>query len=277
MDLSLSSFSFLFLAKPVTTQASGRKIKRKKKEKGQAAAARLTVARAGGQARSMVPPDAPVPKRKLPIAKLAVVAVVLLVGAVLVLRGINLGAVKDRGMAIIRDTGPVAYFGAMTVLPAVGVPMLAFTIPAGEAFGPRFGLGGVIAIAAVVLAVNLALTYWLARYALRPVLTGLLKRYGYSVPRVTPENALTIALLVRLTPGPPYALQGYILGIAELPFRLYMIVSWLCMLPWAVGAIVLGQGILNGNFKLAAAGLAVIVAAVGAVQLVRRRFAKREN
>jgi uncharacterized membrane protein YdjX (TVP38/TMEM64 family) len=225
----------------------------------------------------MSSPEAPLEKKKLPVVKLAVAAVVLLGVAVLVLRGVDVGAVKERGLALIRDLGPVVFFGAMMILPALGAPMLAFSIPAGEAFGPRLGLGVVIAIALVVLAINLALTYWLARYAFRPAILGLLKRYGYSVPRVTPQNALTIALLVRLTPGPPYALQGYILGLAQVPFRVYMIVSWLCMAPWAVGAIVLGQGILNGNFKLVAAGLAVIVAAVGAVQLLRKKFARRET
>ena len=110
----------------------------------------------------------------------------------------------------------------------------------------------------------------------KPLLLGLIKRYGYSVPRVTPENALTVILVVRLT-GSPYAVQGYILGLAEVPFRIYMIASWLCVLPWAAGAVVLGQGIMNGNFKLVGLGLAVLAVAVVAVQLLRKKFAKREG
>jgi uncharacterized membrane protein YdjX (TVP38/TMEM64 family) len=218
-----------------------------------------------------------VEKRKLPVVKLALVAVVLLVGAVLVLRGLDVRALIAQGMELIRRVGPVTFFAAMTFLPALGVPLSAFTIPAGEAFAPQLGLPGVIALALAVLAVNLAFAYWLARYALRPLLAGLIKRYGYSVPRVTPENALSIALLVRLTPGPPYALQCAVLGLAEVPFRLYMIVSWLAGLPWVIGAIVLGQGIFNGNFKLAATGLGVLVLAVVAVQWIRRKYFRRET
>ncbi len=225
----------------------------------------------------MSSPEVPVEKKKLPVVKLAVVATVLLVGAVLVLRGVDLAELKDRGFAMIRALGPVLFFFAMAILPAVGVPMLGFSIPAGEAFASRLGMGTVIAIALVVLAINLALTYWLARYAFRPFLTGLLKRYGYGVPRATAANALTVALVVRLTPGPPYAVQGYLLGLAEVPFGLYMLVSWPIQAAWCVGAIVLGQGILNGNFKLAAAGLAVIVAIVGALQWLRKKYAKRET
>ena len=225
----------------------------------------------------MSSPEVVVGKKKLPVVKLAVAAVVLLVGAGMLLRGVDVPALIDRAMAMIRGVGPVTFFSAMMVLPAFAVPMSLFMIPAGEAFSPRFGLGGVIAISLVILAVNLALTYWVARYALRPALTGLLKRYGYSVPRVTKDNALTVTLVMRLTPGPPYAVQGYVLGIAEVPFGLYMIASWLCQAPYCVGFIVLGQGLLKGNFMLAAKGLGVIVVAVILVQWLRKKYGKRES
>ena len=225
----------------------------------------------------MSSPEAPLKKRKLPVVKLGLVAVALGVGAVAVLRGADGPALVERGMAMIRSVGPVGFFAAMAVLPTVAVPMSLFTITAGEAFAAQMSLGGVIAVALVVLALNLALTYWAARYALRPALTGLLKRYGYSVPRVTPDNALAVTLLLRLTPGPPYAVQGYVLGIAEVPFGLYMIASWLCQAPWVVGFIVFGQGLLKGNFVLAAKGLGVLVVVVIAVQWARKRFAKREG
>jgi uncharacterized membrane protein YdjX (TVP38/TMEM64 family) len=126
--------------------------------------------------------------------------------------------------------------------------------------------------------VNLALAYWVSRYALRPALTALVARFGYTVPRVTPANALNVALLVRLTPGPPYPLQCFVLGIAEVPFRLYMIVSFLALLPWVLGAIILGQGLFQGNFKVAATGVGVLVVAVIAVQWARRKyFTRREG
>jgi uncharacterized membrane protein YdjX (TVP38/TMEM64 family) len=221
--------------------------------------------------------EAPVAKKKLPVIKLAVAVVVLAVGALLLLRGTDVPSLIDRGITLIRGVGPMAFFAAMAVLPSFAVPMSFFMIPAGEAFAPRFGLGGVIAVSLVMLAVNLALTYWVARYALRPVLTGLLKRYGYSVPRVTAENALAVTLVLRLTPGPPYAVQGYVLGIAEVPFRLYMVASWLCQAPYAVGFIVLGQGLLKGNFMLAAEGFGVIVVAVIAVRWLRKKYSRRET
>jgi uncharacterized membrane protein YdjX (TVP38/TMEM64 family) len=230
-----------------------------------------------------MPPEAPA-ARKIPWVKLAVVAVVLVVIAAVLLREhsprelMDRGqALVDRGMALIRSLGPTMYFSAMVVLPAIGAPMLAFTVPAGELFAAKMTLGGVIAVTLVAVAANLALTYWIAHRALRPLVEGILKRYGYTIPRVTETNALSVALVVRLTPGTPFFLQGYVLAIAGVPFRLFMIVSWLGVLPWAVGAVVLGRGIMNGNFKTAGMGFGVLVVAIIGLQLLRKRFAKREG
>jgi uncharacterized membrane protein YdjX (TVP38/TMEM64 family) len=235
----------------------------------------LTLAGAGRHVVAMQEVN-PAAKRKL-LIRGGALGLVVLVAGVLVLRGIEVRPLIDQGMAMIRGAGPWVFFSALAVLPVFGAPLLAFTIPAGEAFAGQMTLAGVLAATLAAIAVNLVLTYWLARRAVRPMLERLLRRFGYTVPRVTAENALSITLLVRLTPGPPFFLQGYILGLADVPFRLFMLVSWLGVLPWAVGAVVLGRGVLNGNFKMAAMGLGVIVAAVAAVQLIRRKLAKREG
>src|SRR5947209_4653448 len=104
-----------------------------------------------------------VPPRKLPLMKLALVAGVLLIGALLLLRGVDLHALANRGMDLIRAAGPWAFFAAMAILPAFGVPLLGFTVPAGEAFGAQLGLPVVIALSLAMIAVNLAFGYWLAR------------------------------------------------------------------------------------------------------------------
>jgi uncharacterized membrane protein YdjX (TVP38/TMEM64 family) len=220
-------------------------------------------------------PDEPRRKRKLPIVPLAIVAVAGAVGAVLVLRGVDYRTAEERGVAVIRSVGPWAFFAGCAVLPAFAAPLSIFTITAGEVFAPMMTLGGVIAATMAAIAVNLALTYWLARYALRPLLSRIAERYDYKIPRVTRENALSVAIAIRLTPGPPFFMQGYLLGLAEVPFRTYMVVSWICILPWAVGAIVLGKGIFNGNFKLALWGMGLIVVATVAIQAIRKRYAAR--
>ena len=203
----------------------------------------------------------PAPRRKLPLAPLAAIFVVCAVLGFLLLRGMHVRALGDQAMARARSVGPVAFFSAAAVLPAVGAPLTAFTILSGELFAPSMTLPGVIAAMFAAIAVNLALTYWLARYALRPVLSRLTGRYGYTVPRVTRANALTVILALRLTPGTPFAVQSYILGLAEAPFGTYFLASWLCQIPWHAGCIIMGKGILNGNFKAALAGFGLLVVA----------------
>jgi uncharacterized membrane protein YdjX (TVP38/TMEM64 family) len=219
--------------------------------------------------------DAPRAKRKLPIVPLAILAVAGALAAYFILRGVNYQAAEDRGLRIIRGVGPWVFFSACAILPAFGAPLTLFTITAGEVFAPLLTLGGVIAATMFAIAVNLALTYWLARYALRPLLSRIAERYDYKIPRVTRENALSVALTIRLTPGPPFFMQSYILGLAEVPFRIYMVVSWICILPWALGAIVLGKGILNGNFRLVLYGMGVIVVATVVIKAIRKRYAAR--
>lgn len=219
----------------------------------------------------------PQPKRKLPIAKLAVVALVLLGVGVLLLRGVDLGQLLRDFIGFIRGLGPAVFFLAMAILPAFGFPMLGFTVPAGEAFGAQLGLPLVIGLALLAIAVNLAFGYWIARYALRPVLLKVLKRYGYSVPSVTPENALGITLVVRLTPGPPYAMQAWILGCAEVPFKLYMIVAWLAIIPYALAGIILGEGLFKGNVKAIIMGVGLLVVLGVGVNWARRKYFGRAS
>lgn len=170
-------------------------------------------------------------------------------------------------LATIRATGPWAFFAAMALVP---LPLIWFTVPAGEAFAPQLTLPGVIAAASIAVAVQQALSYAIARYALRPVVERLIQRRGWKVPRVTAANALGVALLVRLTPGPPMILGSCLLALAEAPFRLYLVVSWLVALPWVCAGVILGHGILQGRLAPALTGFSVLVAAVIAARLLRR-------
>jgi uncharacterized membrane protein YdjX (TVP38/TMEM64 family) len=227
--------------------------------------------------------EVPLKQRKLPIAKLAIAGALLVAVGVVLLLGVEMRPLLDRVIdvadtvvAAIREAGAFVFFAAMAVLPALGAPLSVFSLAAGEAFAPQFTMTGVVLLAMIAIAANQALTYWLARYALRPVLARLVERYGYRVPRVNEDNALTIALVVRLTPGPPYFMQGYLLGLAEVPFRLYMIVSWLVVLPWTIAFVVLGKAAREGNFGKIVTVLGVLVLATVLFQFLRRKFAKRE-
>ena len=199
-----------------------------------------------------MPPDAPRARRKLPLVKLGLAAAAALVAAVLVLRGLDYRALEEEGLRLIRGAGPWTFFAATAVLPAAGAPLSVFTLTAGELFAPLMTMTGAIAALVAAIGVNLALTYWLARYALRPLLSKVLEHYGYKVPRLAGSNALSVALALRLTPGPPF-----------------------CVSLSARATESMGKGVFNGNFKLVIYGVGVIVAAVVIVRMIRKRYVPR--
>jgi uncharacterized membrane protein YdjX (TVP38/TMEM64 family) len=217
-------------------------------------------------------PSAPSTPRKGPHPLILLLAVILVVVAIVLMLRSGGREALEQAIAFLRAAGPVAFFCAMAVAP---LPLAWFTIPAGEAFAANLTLPGVIAAALVAVAVQIALYYWLARYALRPTVERWMVRRGYTVPKLSNDNALAVVLLVRLPPGPPLPLQCLLLGLAEVPFRTYLIASWLITVPWVLGGVILGRGILHGNLMLAAGGVGVIGAAAIAAYLARRRWLSR--
>ncbi|MDD3180226.1 MAG: hypothetical protein PHQ04_07715 [Opitutaceae bacterium] len=181
----------------------------------------------------------------------------------------------DEGINLLRDAGPFAFFGAMAILPAIGCPLLAFHLTAASAFAAQLGLGGVLAAAGAALAVNLALTYWLACYGIRPWLERLIARTRYKIPQLDTADHVEITLVVRITPGPPFFVQGYLLGLAGVKFGTYMLISWLVAMAYAVGFIIFGEAILHGKAGKAIIGLSVIIAVALVFHLFRRHYGKK--
>ncbi|MET0261760.1 MAG: VTT domain-containing protein [Rariglobus sp.] len=174
----------------------------------------------------------------------------------------------------IRAAGPLVYFTVMALVP---LPLAWLTVPAGELFAEQLTLPGVIAAAMAAVVVQLSLSYLVARHGLRPVAAGWLKKRGYNVPVVTRENAVSVVLLVRLLPGPPMILGSCLLAVAETPFAIYLALSTLVALPWVCGGVMLGHGIMNGQFTQVITGAGVLVALVIGVRLFRRRKMAQAN
>ena len=233
----------------------------------------LTVRGGGGELADMSSPA------KVPVGlmvKLGMVAVAGVVLIVLLLRGVDVRGLIDQTLAWIRDAGPWVFFGAIAVLPAFGFPITLLYLAAGPAFAAQMTLPGVIAATLVALAVNFALTFWLAHRALRPLVERLLAHTKFRVPQVKPENELTVAVLMRVTPGPPLFLQGYILGLSGVRFRTYMMVSMAVQSVMGTGVIVFGKALIEGKGGMAVMGVMLLVAAAVFVHVLRKRFAKRD-
>jgi uncharacterized membrane protein YdjX (TVP38/TMEM64 family) len=211
------------------------------------------------------------------LVKAGIGLAMLVAVAVLVMRGIDIKSMIVNVMDTIRLLGPLAFFTAMALLPAAGFPLMAFALTAGPAFGAQLGLSGVLLGSAAAITVNVVLTYWLARRALRPLLAWALGRLGYEIPAVPASEQLEVTLLVRITPGPPFFVQSYLLGLAEIPFRTYLVPSLLFPMINLSGVVMFGDALMHGKAQIAVLGISLVVAALLGVHLLRRHLRLRRQ
>jgi uncharacterized membrane protein YdjX (TVP38/TMEM64 family) len=211
------------------------------------------------------------------LLKAAAVLVVLAAGAVLVLRGFDVRGAVDAGLAALRQAGPVAFFTAMALLPACGVPALTFVLPAVPVFGPQLGTATAVGLGLAALTVNFCLTYALARGGLRPLLQRIVTRLGYRLPNVDAGDATDLLILLRVTPGVPFFVQNYLAGLARLPFGRYFLISAVIAWPLNAAFLLFGDALLHGKGKVALLSLCAIVALTTGLHLVRRHYERRRK
>jgi len=224
----------------------------------------------------MADPVAPAPRsRRMLLLKLGVVAVVLAVGAVLVMRGYDVKGLVQQALERVRSAGPVVFFTAQALLPAVGAPQTAFSLTAGSLFGAQLGMPLVVVLSTLALTANMALTYWLASRLLHPVLEKLFIRLGYKLPSVASGSATDLIVLLRVTPGVPFPVQNYLLGLARVPFGRYLLVSCLIAVPLNTAFVLFGDALIQGKGRLALLALLGLLALMAGAQMLRKHYARK--
>ena len=161
----------------------------------------------------------------------------------------------------------LAYIPAAVLL----VPASVMTLGAGFVFGVAQGtaivsLGSTAgAAAAFIVARTVGHDWVVGRTAAWPALGA--------VARAVENEAFKVVLLTRLSPLFPFNLLNYAFGLSSVPFRTYLLASWIGMLPGTIMYIYLGAGaqsvaaLLSGELRrtrgqqvLFAVGLAATVA-----------------
>jgi uncharacterized membrane protein YdjX (TVP38/TMEM64 family) len=213
-------------------------------------------------------------ERKKTLIKLGVLVLVAGVVGLLLLRGINIKGRIDWGISLLQACGPIVFFTAMALFPVAGVPMLAFSLPVGRAFGAQLGMPLVVILGLAAVTTNLFITYWLARRALRPFILKLIERLGYKMPSFDAADLTDFIVLMRVTPGVPFFIQNYLLGLADAPFGRYMFIS--CLVSWSYTSafIIFSEALLGGRGKLAMICISLFAALAAASHLVRHHMAK---
>jgi uncharacterized membrane protein YdjX (TVP38/TMEM64 family) len=202
------------------------------------------------------------------LARLALLARVM--GALsLLLLGAAVWLITDRSAVreIQQDAGPIPFFVALAVLPAIGFPTTPFFVLAGGLFGIWTGMTG----SALAIAANLVLCHWISKSGLRPVIERLLAGTRYRVPDLStkPGGGLRFTVLLRFAPGIPTFIKNYLLGVSGVPFRTYFFVSFAFTYAYAATFIIMGESIFDRDFGTV--GIVAGVLFLGAMIVVWRR------
>jgi uncharacterized membrane protein YdjX (TVP38/TMEM64 family) len=154
-----------------------------------------------------------------------------------------------------REAGPVPFFLALAILPALGFPTTPFYLIAGATFSLPVALGGSF----LALAANLVLCYLVATGPLRRSLLRLLARFDYRLPDLGRRRSWRFLLMVKFMPGVPAFVKNYLLGLAGVPFALYFGVSIAITGIYLTSFVVLGESVLDRDPRQAALALGVLV------------------
>jgi uncharacterized membrane protein YdjX (TVP38/TMEM64 family) len=173
----------------------------------------------------------------------------------------------------LRHVDPFVFFTMLAVVPVLPVPISLFYISTGIFPTPVAIIGILIAIP-----INFAITYWLAKSLMKPLAEKLLARADMKIPQFSSrKNGILFSIFIRVC-GTPYTLQNYIIPLAGVSFRDYMIYGLPFQYIPAFAMMCLGDSIIHGGARKGILAVAVLVCVAIATKLTTdylRR--KKEN
>ncbi len=109
--------------------------------------------------------------------------------------------------------------------------------------GYLFGLGYGFVIVSFASTVGATCAFLVGRFFARDWVSGKLSampRFS-ALDRAVGERGAIVVLLTRLSPAFPFSLLNYALGLTQVPLKIYVLVSWLGMIPGTLLYVYLGS------------------------------------
>ena len=172
--------------------------------------------------------------------------------------------------------GPLVLIGLYAVGCVFALPASIFVIAAGVIWGWK--LGAVYAIIGGFIGALAA--YFVGRF----LGEGLLDKFGSvgrAVRRQVETAGFTSMLIVRLIPGPPFAVWNYAAGIARMRFRDYALATLIGIIPSHIVFTYCADSLVNGTMtegdalKRLAIVCALLLALIMIPLFIRKRMGTR--
>lgn len=166
---------------------------------------------------------------------------------------------------------------AIAILPGFGVPVSPFLVLCGALTAKTGSLLYAWLLTSAAMWANAAWTYLFAAGPGRKFAQGFLDRFmkkGMKIPQV---EGFQLAMILRVTPGVPFPVQNYLLGVVGVGAKVYWSVTIPVLSLWAFGFVVFGEGLLEGDGKLVVTGAGFLVAISVVARMVYVRFTKKDK
>lgn len=166
------------------------------------------------------------------------------------------------------DSEPWVFFTAFVILPLFGFPVSLFYFIAAELYGRVPS----VLFVGTSLMVHLGVVFWIASKLFRGLIANLISRSRYHLPQILPSEYVKITVALRISPGVPFFVQNYLLGLGGIPFSVFFFVSWPIQFLWAVAFILLGESAFEGNLSIGLMSVCFIIALGIITKIVRERL-----
>ena len=166
---------------------------------------------------------------------------------------------------------PVLAFLAVMIAGGLPIPLSPVLILAAVLFTNRYGLPAALLFCYSAMVLNMIWTYFLSAYPMRHLFERIIQLFAKKLPEIPEHHKAKVALIIRITPGIPFFLQNYFLGVSRVPFGKYLIISLSIQAFYTTAFVVGGGAIFEGKAGLAIAAVSLFVVFGIIVSWIRSR------
>jgi uncharacterized membrane protein YdjX (TVP38/TMEM64 family) len=169
----------------------------------------------------------------------------------------------------LRSAPAPVFFAVMSVALLAPIPASLLYVTA----GPLYGVVTSLLWIAPALAINALLVHVIASSFLRPRLEAMVARRGMRIPTFEKRSDQNLFIvLIRITPGIPYFVQNWLLGLADVERLPFVAITVAIQMLYATGFVVLGKSAFEGETGVAIAAFAALVVVSIGARMVHKRF-----
>ena len=204
----------------------------------------------------------------------AILSLLCVAGLVyLVFTGYTLPNLKEDFLAVIEYTAkyPILIYLALVLIGGLPLPLSPVIVFGGVVYTERYGLAAAVLICYSAMVINMIWTYFLSAYPMRRAFESLVAHFTDKIPEIPDQHKSKVPMIIRITPGIPFFIQNYFLGVSKVPFVKYLLISMAIQIFYTTGFVVSGGAIFQGKGGLAIAAISLLLVFGIVVNWIRSR------